>query len=66
MNVTLLESSTNEIFEITIADEPFVYEQFWRLWVVLIFSSLLVLSYLIPIGYIMSSRGDDVIEELAK
>jgi len=66
MNVTLLKSSTNEIFEITIADEPFVYEQFWRLWVVLIFSSLLVLDYLVPIGYIMSSRGKNVIEELAK
>jgi len=66
MNVTLLESSTNEIFEITIADEPFVYEQFWRLWVVLIFSSLLVLAYLVPIGYIMNSRGKDLKEELAK
>ena len=60
MNVTLLESTTDEVFEITIADEPFIYEEFWRIWIILIFTPLLVLSYLVPKGYIMMSGLDDI------
>jgi len=45
INTTLLESETGETFELTIADEPWIYKQFWKRWVIIIFALLFVLSY---------------------
>jgi len=52
INATSLASETDETFEITFAAEPWIYEQFWKRWVIFIFALLLVLSYLVSKGYI--------------
>ena len=43
MNATKIVSEEN--FELTIGSEPFVYGDFFRIWHVLIYSTLLVLAY---------------------
>jgi len=52
INATSLASETDETFEITFAAEPWIYEQFWKRWVIFIFALLFVLSYLLSKAYI--------------
>jgi len=63
INTTLLESETDKTFEITIADEPWIYKQFWKRWLIIFQIPLFALSYLVPKGYIKASSDDEDAEE---
>lgn len=49
-NATKIELDTDESFELTITLEPFVLGIFWRIWLVLIFASWIVLALFIAYG----------------
>ena len=55
IDASLIDST--EDFELTIAIEPFIWKDFWRIWLILIFMTILILPNLIPSGYMMAVKG---------
>lgn len=64
IDATLLDSDEN--YELTVALEPFLLTDFWRIWLVLMCFSYSVLFYMISSGVVMALNGKDAVEELKK
>ena len=64
IDASVLES--DEDFELTVALEPFLLTDFWRIWLVLMYLSYSILFYIISSGVVMGLNGKDVWDELAK
>lgn len=60
MDASLIDpDSSDEDFELTIAPEPFIFSDFWRIWIVLISCGYFVLAYYLPYGYVMATKHSD-------
>jgi len=64
IDASVLES--DEDFELTVALEPFLLTDFWRIWLVLMYLSYSILFYMMTTGVVMGLNGKDVWDELAK
>lgn len=54
MDASLIDPDSSDVdFKITIAPEPFIYSDFWRIWIVLISCGYFVLSYYLSYGIVM-------------